>query len=133
RLAPELRRGGARLGLRLARPRRRRLRAALPRAQPDRLRRPALDRMGGLGDGPRVRGAGRARVRAAHRLRAVVARLRRGDAAGDGMSETGFQTMGRAAGGGEIRTIGVGMLGYAFMGKAHSNGYRKLAHTAWPP
>ena len=49
------------------------------------------------------------------------------------MSETGFQTMGRAEGGGEIRTIGVGMLGYAFMGKAHSNGYRKLSYMAWPP
>ena len=35
----ELRRGRARLGLRLAGPRRRRLRGALPRAQPDRLRR----------------------------------------------------------------------------------------------
>ena len=31
-----------------------------PRAQPDRLRRPALDRVGGLGDGPRL---GRARTR----------------------------------------------------------------------
>jgi predicted dehydrogenase len=49
------------------------------------------------------------------------------------MTETGFQTMGRAEGGGEIRTIGVGMLGYAFMGKAHSNGYRKLSYMAWPP
>jgi predicted dehydrogenase len=25
------------------------------------------------------------------------------------------------------------MLGYAFMGKAHANGYRKLAYMAWPP
>src|SRR5256885_16571196 len=33
----------------------------------------------------------------------------------------------------EIRPIGVGMLGYAFMGKAHSNGYKKLAYMAWPP
>src|SRR3954469_3221895 len=47
--------------------------------------------------------------------------------------ETGFQTMGRAAGGGEIPAIGVGMLGYAFMGKAHANGYRKLSYMAWPP
>jgi predicted dehydrogenase len=29
--------------------------------------------------------------------------------------------------------IGVGMLGYAFMGKAHSNGYKKLSYMAWPP
>jgi predicted dehydrogenase len=25
------------------------------------------------------------------------------------------------------------MLGYAFMGKAHSNGYKKLSYMAWPP
>ena len=66
RLAPQLRRGRARLGLRLARPRRRRLRGALPRAQPDRLRRAAVDRVGGLGNGPRVGRAGCARVREAH-------------------------------------------------------------------
>jgi predicted dehydrogenase len=29
--------------------------------------------------------------------------------------------------------IGIGMLGYAFMGKAHANGYKKLAYMAWPP
>jgi len=29
--------------------------------------------------------------------------------------------------------IGVGMLGYAFMGKAHSNAYHKLAYMTWPP
>ena len=28
--------------------------------------------------------------------------------------------------------IGVGMLGYAFMGKAHSNAFRKLEYMAWP-
>ena len=35
----------------------------------------------------------------------------------------------------EVRVpeIGVGMLGYAFMGKAHANGYKKLAYMAWPP
>jgi predicted dehydrogenase len=48
-------------------------------------------------------------------------------------SETGFQTMGRAAGGGEVEAIGVGMLGYAFMGKAHANAYRTLAYMTWPP
>ena len=30
-------------------------------------------------------------------------------------------------------TIGVGMLGYAFMGKAHSNAFRTLAYMTWPP
>src|SRR5947199_3679476 len=29
--------------------------------------------------------------------------------------------------------IGIGMLGYAFMGKAHSNAFRKLEYMAWPP
>src|SRR2546427_4158616 len=29
--------------------------------------------------------------------------------------------------------IGVGMLGYAFMGKAHSNAYKKIASITWPP
>ena len=34
---------------------------------------------------------------------------------------------------GEPREIGVGMLGYAFMGKAHSNAFRKIAYMTWPP
>jgi predicted dehydrogenase len=29
--------------------------------------------------------------------------------------------------------IGVGLLGYAFMGRAHANGYKKLSYMAWPP
>jgi len=33
----------------------------------------------------------------------------------------------------EAREIGVGMLGYAFMGKAHSNAFRKIAYMTWPP
>jgi hypothetical protein len=47
--------------------------------------------------------------------------------------QVGFVTMGEAGGPAEIRGIGVGMLGYAFMGKAHSNAYRKLAYMTWPP
>jgi predicted dehydrogenase len=34
---------------------------------------------------------------------------------------------------GEIPEIGVGMLGYAFMGKAHSNALKKLSYMTWPP
>src|SRR5687768_17270827 len=49
------------------------------------------------------------------------------------MSEVGFVTMGKAAGADEVKPIGVGMLGYAFMGKAHSNAYKTLAYMAWPP
>src|SRR5256884_2941877 len=33
----------------------------------------------------------------------------------------------------ELREIGVGMLGYAFMGKAHSNAFHKIAYMTWPP
>src|SRR6186713_2078627 len=47
--------------------------------------------------------------------------------------EVGFVTMGRTAGAEDARTIGVGMLGYAFMGKAHANAYRKLSYMTWPP
>jgi predicted dehydrogenase len=49
------------------------------------------------------------------------------------MSEVGFVTMGKAQGGTEVKPIGVGMLGYAFMGKAHSNAYKTLAYMTWPP
>jgi len=49
------------------------------------------------------------------------------------MSEVGFMTMGRGGGGDDVPAIGVGMLGYAFMGKAHSNAYRKLPYITWPP
>ena len=35
--------------------------------------------------------------------------------------------------GADVPPIGVGMLGYAFMGKAHANAYRKLAYMTWPP
>jgi len=49
------------------------------------------------------------------------------------MSEVGFVTMGKTSGGEEVKSIGVGMLGYAFMGKAHSNAYKTLAYMTWPP
>jgi predicted dehydrogenase len=29
--------------------------------------------------------------------------------------------------------VGIGMLGYAFMGKAHSNGYKKISYMMYPP
>ena len=49
------------------------------------------------------------------------------------MSKVGFVTMGESSGGDDIPTIGVGMLGYGFMGKAHSNAYKTLAYMTWPP
>ena len=48
-------------------------------------------------------------------------------------SEGGFTSMAATGGAGEAPPIGVGMLGYAFMGKAHANGYKKLAYMTWPP
>src|SRR3954449_11208464 len=49
------------------------------------------------------------------------------------MSEVSFTDRGEKRATGESRRIGVGMLGYAFMGKAHSNAYRTLAYMTWPP
>jgi predicted dehydrogenase len=49
------------------------------------------------------------------------------------LSKVGFVTMGESAGGDDIPTVGVGMLGYGFMGKAHSNAYKTLAYMTWPP
>ncbi|NSW75488.1 MAG: Gfo/Idh/MocA family oxidoreductase [Candidatus Atribacteria bacterium] len=48
--------------------------------------------------------------------------------------KVGFVTMGEVKGErGEIPKIGVGMLGYAFMGKAHTNAYKKYPYIFWPP
>ncbi|WP_378143963.1 Gfo/Idh/MocA family protein [Cnuibacter sp. UC19_7] len=45
-----------------------------------------------------------------------------------------FFTQGEAKGtDGDVPTIGIGMLGYAFMGRAHVNAYKKIAYTFWPP
>ncbi len=46
----------------------------------------------------------------------------------------GFVTMGEAGRDvGETPTLGVGMLGYAFMGKAHTNAYKTLDYIYTPP
>jgi predicted dehydrogenase len=51
------------------------------------------------------------------------------------MSEptTGIGARADVAAAGEVGEIGIGMLGYAFMGKAHSNALRTLAYMTWPP
>jgi predicted dehydrogenase len=51
------------------------------------------------------------------------------------MSEpvTGVGARPAVAESGDVGRIGVGMLGYAFMGKAHSNALKKLAYMTWPP
>ncbi len=47
--------------------------------------------------------------------------------------DVGFVTMGSAAAGADVPEVGVGMLGYAFMGKAHSNGFKQMPYIFWPP
>ena len=47
--------------------------------------------------------------------------------------ESGFTKMAAAKTEGEAPEIGVGMLGYAFMGKAHSNAYKKIPYMMYPP
>lgn len=47
--------------------------------------------------------------------------------------EVGFTTMAGAKAEGSAPEIGVGMLGYAFMGKAHSNALKKLLYMMYPP
>jgi len=50
------------------------------------------------------------------------------------MSEAaGFMKMADAKAEGDAPEIGVGMLGYAFMGKAHTNAYKKIPYMMYPP
>ncbi len=45
----------------------------------------------------------------------------------------GFTSMAAAAAESQAPEIGVGMLGYAFMGKAHSNAFKKIPYMMYPP
>ncbi len=47
--------------------------------------------------------------------------------------QVGFVTQGQVEGAVDIPSIGIGMLGYAFMGKAHTNALKKIAYIPWPP
>lgn len=47
--------------------------------------------------------------------------------------QVGFITMAGAKATKSAPEIGVGMLGYAFMGKAHSNAFKKLPYMIYPP
>jgi predicted dehydrogenase len=50
------------------------------------------------------------------------------------MSEaTGFTTMAGGRAQGDTPTVGIGMLGYAFMGKAHTNAYKTIPYMMYPP
>lgn len=47
--------------------------------------------------------------------------------------DTGFTSMAGGKAEGTAPEVGVGMLGYAFMGKAHTNGYKKIPYLMYPP
>ena len=44
-----------------------------------------------------------------------------------------FTSQAGPAAGGDIPEVGIGMLGYAFMGKAHSNAFRTIPYMMYPP
>jgi len=46
---------------------------------------------------------------------------------------SGFDAAPELVAGGRMEQIGVGMLGYAFMGRAHTDAYKKLRYMTWPP
>lgn len=45
----------------------------------------------------------------------------------------GFTSMAGAKAEGQAPEIGIGILGYAFMGKAHSNAFKKIPYMMYPP
>ena len=47
--------------------------------------------------------------------------------------EVGFVTMAGARARSAAPEVGIGMLGYAFMGKAHTNAYKKIPYMIYPP
>ena len=50
------------------------------------------------------------------------------------MSEGGgFTSMAAAETTGSAPELGIGMLGYSFMGKAHSNALKKIPYMMYPP
>ena len=47
--------------------------------------------------------------------------------------EVGFTSMAGAKASGDAPEIGIGILGYAFMGKAHSNAFKTIPYMMYPP
>ena len=47
--------------------------------------------------------------------------------------QVGFVNMAGARAEGDAPTLGIGMLGYAFMGKAHTNAFKKIPYMMYPP
>src|SRR4029078_9264432 len=60
-------------------------------------------------------------------------RVRPSTPGGEMSKKTGFTAMADQRATGAAPHIGVGMLGYAFMGKAHSNAYKTLPYMMYPP
>ncbi len=49
------------------------------------------------------------------------------------MSEQSFTSMAGTKAKQDVPEIGIGMLGYAFMGKAHTNAFKKIPYMMYPP
>lgn len=49
------------------------------------------------------------------------------------MSEQSFSSQAGSAAAGDAPEVGIGMLGYAFMGKAHSNAFKTIPYMMYPP
>ena len=49
------------------------------------------------------------------------------------MSDQSFTSQAGPAATGDIPEVGIGMLGYAFMGKAHANAFHKIPYMMYPP
>ncbi len=56
-----------------------------------------------------------------------------GKGAGTDMSEQAFTDVAASGVDGDTPHVGVGMLGYAFMGKAHTNAMKKIPYMMYPP
>ncbi len=48
------------------------------------------------------------------------------------MAEQSFTAMAGPKAAGQVPEVGIGMLGYAFMGKAHTNAYKKIPYMMYP-
>ncbi len=49
------------------------------------------------------------------------------------MAESSFGSMAGPKAEGSVPELGIGMLGYAFMGKAHTNAFKKIPYMMYPP
>lgn len=47
--------------------------------------------------------------------------------------KVGFVSMGSQKGRDNIPEVGIGMIGHAFMGKAHTNAWKQMPYIFWPP